>query len=177
MTPGQAVMLEGVRQEKARFLLAFGTSGNVTAACRSAGIGNRTRVYEWLNDDAAFRESYQEASTQATELLEEEARRRAVDGVVRPVFQQGRQVGEVVEYSDSLLTLLLKAHAPEKYRERVDVRASGGGEVEDVLTEEQRRVIAAVYLGLPDGGGDAGSSVSAGQAVVTEVGDDGAAES
>jgi hypothetical protein len=49
--------------------------------------------------------------------MEAEAYRRAVKGVLKPVVQQGRVVARVRLYSDSLLALLLKAHAPEKYRE------------------------------------------------------------
>lgn len=40
---------------------------------------------------------------------------------------QGQKVAEkiVTEYSDSLMTLLLKAHRPEKYRERFDIEIKG----------------------------------------------------
>jgi hypothetical protein len=48
--------------------------------------------------------------------LEDEAVRRAYEGVERPVFQGGKQVGVVREYSDTLLIFLLKALRPEKYR-------------------------------------------------------------
>ena len=52
--------------------------------------------------------------------LELEARRRAVEGTERPVFYQGGEVGYVREYSDTLLIFLLKAHRPNKFRERVE---------------------------------------------------------
>jgi hypothetical protein len=40
---------------------------------------------------------------------------------------QGQKVAEKVirEYSDSLMTLLLKAHRPERYRERFDIEIKG----------------------------------------------------
>ena len=50
--------------------------------------------------------------------LEDEATRRAVEGVEGPVFFQGRQCGVVRKYSDTLLIFRLKAMRPEKYSER-----------------------------------------------------------
>ena len=48
----------------------------------------------------------------ARDNLEAEAYRRAVEGVERPVYQGGRLVGTVREYSDSLLTIMLRARHP-----------------------------------------------------------------
>lgn len=61
----------------------------------------------------------------AVERMENEARRRAVEGTLRPVFHGGAQVGEVREYSDTLLIFLLKAHDP-KYRDKQQIEYSGG---------------------------------------------------
>ena len=57
----------------------------------------------------------------AADLLEEEARRRAHDGVDEPVWFQGVQCGTVRKYSDTLLIFLLKGAKPDKYRERSSV--------------------------------------------------------
>ena len=46
--------------------------------------------------------------------LEDEARRRAVDGVDEPVFQQGKQVGTIRKHSDTLLIFLLKGIRPQE---------------------------------------------------------------
>jgi hypothetical protein len=48
--------------------------------------------------------------------------------VSKPVYQQGMLVGHVQEYSDGLLTLLLKAKRPSEFRdgERETGGASGG---------------------------------------------------
>ena len=61
------------------------------------------------------------AGAQATEVLEREAWRRARDGTPEPVFQHGKEVGVIQRYSDQLLMFLLRARAPERYRDRVDV--------------------------------------------------------
>ena len=52
---------------------------------------------------------------------EAEAHRRAFQGTTKPVFFQGGECGEIREYSDGLAQFLLKAHRPEKYRERSQV--------------------------------------------------------
>lgn len=49
------------------------------------------------------------------DYLEMEARRRAVDGVDKPVFHNGEQCGTVTQYSDTLLIFLMKARKPELY--------------------------------------------------------------
>lgn len=60
-------------------------------------------------------------------MLEDEARRRAVDGVDEPVFQGGELVGHVRRYSDRLLEFLLRGRRPTVYREgaSVDVHLPG----------------------------------------------------
>jgi hypothetical protein len=65
---------------KAAFLKQFAVSGNVLQAAQKAGVGRRT-VYTWLESDAQFKGLYDEAYEDALDALEEEARRRAVDGV------------------------------------------------------------------------------------------------
>ena len=60
-----------------------------------------------------------------TEVLEDEALRRARDGTDKPIYQGGKKVGSVREYSDTLLIFLLKARNPAKYRERIDAHVTG----------------------------------------------------
>ena len=100
------------------FLKALAKSCNVTAACRAAGIGRRT-AYDWRNDDEAFAAAWDEAVEEAADALEAEAWRRGHDGVDKPVFYQGEAVGTVREHSDKLLEILLKAHRPERFVERI----------------------------------------------------------
>ena len=110
---------------KRRFLARFAETGNVTDACRAAGIKRRRVVYEWQERDDEFAAEYREAEIIATEVLEIEARRRAVEGLRRLKFDKGvaitdPETGEPyreLEYSDTLLIFLLKARAPEKYRD------------------------------------------------------------
>ncbi len=109
---------------KAAFLTAFARYGNVMRACQESGAIRR-RVYDWRSTDERFGADFESARAEAVEHLENEAYRRAVEGVAEPVYQGGGQVGTVTKFSDSLLTLLLKANAPDKYRERSSVEHTG----------------------------------------------------
>ena len=98
-----------------RFLAAFRRTGNVSHAARLARV-DRTAVYARRRADADFAALLADAREEGTDALEAEARRRAVTGTPRPVFYKGEEVGQVREYSDTLLIVLLKAEPPKKYR-------------------------------------------------------------
>jgi hypothetical protein len=122
---------EWVYKWQPAFLRWLRTKGNVTAACDKAKI-DRTWVYEVREQDADFAAAWDEALEEATERLEMEARRRAHDGVLEPVFHAGVKVGAIRKYSDTLLIFLLKAHAPAKYRDnsRIEHTGKDGGPIE-----------------------------------------------
>jgi hypothetical protein len=105
------------------FLLAYANTGNVRAACEAAKVHRRTH-YKWL-EDPAYSAQFEDAKVDATDALEREARRRALEGVLEPVFQIGEKVGSIRKFSDTLLIFLLKGLKPDTYRERVDTRHSG----------------------------------------------------
>jgi hypothetical protein len=115
-----------VRTDRKRevFLATLTQAGNVSQACRTAGIGYTT-VYKWREEDSDFAAAWEVALKQAVDRLEGEAWRRAVEGVEKPVYQQGVMVGTVTEHSDRLMEVLLKAHGGEKYRDRVKADVSG----------------------------------------------------
>lgn len=121
------------REWKPAFIAALRETGNVRRAAIAAGVG-RTTVYRERKKAKRFREAWDEAMQEATDLLEEEARRRAVEGLVRYKFHQGAPVLHPVtneayyelEYSDTLLIFLLKAHRPEMFRERYEHTIQGG---------------------------------------------------
>lgn len=101
------------------FLAALADVGNVCRACEVSGVG-RSTVYEW-RADPEFEAQFKLAMEEATERLELEARRRAYKGTEKPVYQGGKLVGHVREYSDTLLIFLLKGANPDKYRERTSI--------------------------------------------------------
>lgn len=106
-----------------RFLEALSDTGSVITAATVAGT-SRTRVYELRKVDPAFSAAWAEAEEIAVDRLEDEARRRAVEGVPEPLVSAGKLVRDdngqpitVRRHSDSLLMALIKAHRPPR-RER-----------------------------------------------------------
>lgn len=125
MTPEEGVQFPEISHPKKRaFLVAYSELGNRTQAAKAAGIDRRNHS-NWMRGDGEYRTAFEEAHQQACETLEEEARRRAVDGVEEPVHYKGEKVDTVKKYSDTLLMFLLKGALPEKYRERYEGQVSG----------------------------------------------------
>jgi hypothetical protein len=109
-----------IRTAKKRAALLSAISecgGNITRACKRAGIG-RNAIYEWRGDAPQFKVEYDSAVDRCIDTLEDEARRRAFEGVKKPVYYSGKKIGVISEYSDTLLIFLLKAGRPERYRAR-----------------------------------------------------------
>lgn len=124
------------------FLKAFAGNGNVRLSCEIAKVGRATH-YEWLKADVEYAARFKSAQEDAAEALEEEARRRAVEGVLEPAgWYQGSPGGNVRRYSDTLLIFLLKGAKPEKYRERTELTGKDGGPIEtsdvSLLTDDER---------------------------------------
>ena len=111
--------------DQKRFLEAFGLSGSIQEAARLANVHWQAH-YDWLQEDPTYRERFRQARMWAVQTLEDEAFRRALKGVNRPVLYKGKPVfvgGQMMyetEYSDQLLITLLKANSPDKYRERTE---------------------------------------------------------
>lgn len=116
------------RNWRARFLEVLASTSNVTASAQAAGV-DRTTAYKARKAKGRtaerFREAWDEAMDAAKDRLLAEAWRRAVSGTERPVFQGGKHVGSVKEYSDRLLETLLRAHMPEMFSERYRLEHSG----------------------------------------------------
>lgn len=110
---------------QAKFLAHFALSGNTLKSAQAAKVGRRT-VYEWLSANERFKELRDEAHQDALDRLEDEARRRAVDGWLEPVFQGGKRVGLIRKYSDALLIFYLKGKRPETFRERFEHTGKDG---------------------------------------------------
>lgn len=132
--------LTAERQQK--FLNCLAESGNVSLSAKLAGT-SRVRVYALRRSDPAFKQAWDEAEEIAADRLEEEARRRAVEGFDEPLVSGGKLVqdaaGHVVtvrRYSDALLLALLRAHRPERFGKRLSAEPgiSGSAVSVDVRT-------------------------------------------
>lgn len=89
--------------------------GHTPAEAAAAAGVSRATLFNWKRDDQNFAAAWLEAVEEGTDRIEAEAYRRAVEGVSRPVFQGGEEVGRVQEYSDTLLTLLIKGRRPGQF--------------------------------------------------------------
>jgi len=120
---------------QAAFLASFSEMGNISRACKAANVGRQTH-YNWM-EDAAYREAFSEAQDQAIDVLETEARRRAIEGVRKLKFHEGQALidpmtGEYyqeLDYSDTLLIFLMKGARPNVYRDNTKVETDGKVEV------------------------------------------------
>lgn len=91
--------------------------GSISKAAAKSGISRQTH-YDWLDRDDYYASVYtNKIKPMCTSVLEDEALRRAM-GYEEGIYYKGEKVGTVTRYSDRLMELLLKANAPEKYRER-----------------------------------------------------------
>jgi predicted DNA-binding protein YlxM (UPF0122 family) len=130
-------------KQKADFLLMFQDYASVSRAARAAKVP-RSTVYEWLKNDPEFKANYEEAIKVAIDVLQDEAIRRAHEGTVRPVYQGGKKVGSIREYSDTLLIFLLKGLAPETYKDRFQ-HEHGGKDGGPVQIETTHKVVFENY--------------------------------
>jgi hypothetical protein len=115
-----------IEKQREVFLEALAAIGNVSRAMKAAKIPRRT-LYDWRRNDNEFAVAWEQALEESAGVLESEAHRRAVDGTLRPVYQGGKRVGSIREYSDTLLIFLMKGLMPQKYRERFEHSGEGGG--------------------------------------------------
>lgn len=159
--PDSHIEAEVRRRKKALFLEAFRQLGNRTYAAMHAGTDLK-QVRLWQDDDPAFSEEIREAGLEACDRIEQEAYRRAIVGVEKPVIHQGKlcyrtdHLGNIEvdaagkplllmerEWSDELLKLLLRGAKPEKYaRSAFEISGPGGGPIP----------VAQVHVVLPANG-------------------------
>jgi len=107
-------------KKKARFLSELADCPNVTAIGDKLRV-SRTTLYREREADPEFAEQWDKARAIGLEAAEDEAWRRAIEGVDEPVFYQGSTCGAIKRYSDTLLIFMLKGGKPEKYRDRMDL--------------------------------------------------------
>lgn len=112
------------------FLEALSNCGNITEACRVAKV-SRDWAYDKRKADPAFAAQWETALETAIDSLEGEAWRRGRDGFEEFITSKDGLVlgadGKPAmqrKYSDTLMALLLKAHRPDKFKDRAQVDVS-----------------------------------------------------
>lgn len=112
------------------FLATLRETCNVSVAARAAKIG-RSTAYDWRRDDPEFAAAWDDAEEEAVDALEMRARERALDS------------------SDRMMEILLKAHRPDKYVDKLRSEVSGpnGAPISfnvSTLTDEQLAALEAI---------------------------------
>jgi len=160
-------------EKLAAFCAALAETCNVGRACKAVGISRYT-AYKWRKDMPDFAKAWEEAMQAGVTALEDEAHRRAFEGVQDPLTHQGQftylyrdkldengepvlnemgfpvrepvldengehKVAAVRKYSDTLAIFLLKAHNPDKYRDRQDINLSGQVEIASAIVAARKR--------------------------------------
>lgn len=87
---------------------------NITAVCDMVGMST-TKLRAYRKANPKFEAKVQEALEEGYDHLENEARRRAVEGWEEPVYFKGRQCGTVRKYSDQMLGLLLRGYRAKRF--------------------------------------------------------------
>ena len=122
--------LKRCKEIEDKVLASIAEGNTATHAVKGTGVAYRT-VYQWKQDDPEFDAKWQAAMEAGTQVLEQEAKRRAIEG------------------SDQLLMFLLRGKRPEQYRERSEVKLETKANlVLDLIPYEE--------LGLVKPGGDDG---------------------
>ena len=115
-----------------RFLGTLRAGLSATSGAAAAGV-HKSTLYRRRADDAEFAAAWDEAREEGIDRIVDEAVRRAVTGVERPVFGKGGEVvGTAVDYSDRLLELLLRGLRPETFGASAKLTINGGREPPDL---------------------------------------------
>lgn len=112
-------------KKREEFLEALEETGNVSASAKAIGL-SRVRMYEIRHEDPEFKARWDEAVEVGVDALEQEARRRAYHGTTKPVYQGGALVGEIQEYSDTLMIFLLKGKRRQIFGDKREVTGKDG---------------------------------------------------
>lgn len=104
------------RQKQVDFIEALAATACVDEACRAVGMSDRS-AYALRSRPRArsFRGAWDAALDLGMQRLEQAAFGRALNGVARPVFYHGEQVGEWREYDERLAMFLLRYRRPERF--------------------------------------------------------------
>lgn len=119
-------------KRRERFLEMLRDQPNISRAARAVQM-TRRGVYDWKEKHEDFAAEWDDAIQEGCDRLEEEAWRRAHDGVEEGIYYQGDKVDTVKRYSDHLLVRLLEAHKPEKYVRRLEATGKDGAPLSTVV--------------------------------------------
>jgi hypothetical protein len=102
------------KRQRIIFLDVLRTTGNISASSRAANINSRAAHFLKIRD-LEFSQEWDLAKDEALDELEAALRKRAIEGVEKPVYYAGKECGVQRSYSDSVGMYILKTHRGEGY--------------------------------------------------------------
>jgi hypothetical protein len=120
---------------RAGFLDVLRRTANISRAARESGICTST-AYRHRHTNTSFAAQWDAAVAEALDSLEEAIFDRVRDGVTRPVFYGGKEIGAVQHYSERLSMFVLKSKRPEIYNRPATATETGFVD-RDLLTETE----------------------------------------
>lgn len=137
-------------KRRATFLADLAEGFSVKRAAEAQKL-DRMWFYEERRADEDFAKAWDEAIEAGSDMMEDEARRRAIEGITEPVgWFQGSPGGYVQRYSDNLLMFLLKGRRPEKFRENHSVDVKGQLNLQDLTDEQLAAKLRSAIAADPD---------------------------
>ena len=123
------------KKQQKLFIEHLRQTANVSASCEFAGIASRNTVYNWRDDDELFAEAWSSALNSSLDEIESKLFSRAKEG-----------------QSDTAAIFLLKAHRPEKYKERGVIEHTGhiAHDHQHTAVSETDRFITEALAGKTD---------------------------
>jgi hypothetical protein len=98
-----------------RFLSALSASCSFVRAAKAAKISYNTFKLHQKNDPE-FARQVAEAEEQAVELLHAQCFKAALEGILEPVYFEGKIVGHTRKFESRMAIELLRAHMPNTFR-------------------------------------------------------------
>ena len=145
------------------FIEALAACGCVGEAAARVGMSARSAYILRARPGArSFREAWEVALDSAVDRIADAMFGRALNGVARPVFYQGEQIGERRYYDERLAMFILSRRAPDRYGMWIDRREvrRDHDETGAALGEALARVEQDALL--EEAGGDAAPPAPAG---------------
>ncbi|SFS01686.1 hypothetical protein [Sphingomonas jatrophae] len=129
-------------ERQRRFLFALADTGCVSDAAAEAGLSVRSayRLRRRLGAEA-FAAAWDEALVAASRRLAAVAYERAINGVARPVWHKGEQVGEERRYNDRLLMFLLRHGDPLRFGHLAGLHPHAVADPRDAADGELKRLV------------------------------------
>lgn len=124
--------------QKVKFLDALAQTGIIARACAAAKIAHLVFYYNYQSDPE-FRRMVEDAMALGAIAIEDEAKKRALEGIEEDVYFKYDKIGVIRKYSDFLIAFLLKGHFPHKYGNAVSADVGT-----DALGQPRISVSAAV---------------------------------